>query len=483
MKPYLILFFSCISCLAAAQGDTILLRYSSEVNFARINEMTPSQFHKIGFTQRTTTGYTAFVADTKGRVMHERVLDSVENYTNINCSYIIDDTTRYVYISSAKREGKFYCLIFALDTALQNLTIIDVLPLEDNTQLWFNMMKYNPYKALWEGFGIVEKANVGITDNCYIGLDNDYRFNYFERLTGQFYKNHIIEFIWVEPAKRYVVCSFTGFMLLTDENFQVLKQLQLRYEYQYEGIGYNTFDDMMSCETGADGMPICYSKGLSRNVPLALSFSKLRVESDTILLEAHIPINQPSLDITHATQMRRDRKGDYVISGVDAVTFGQAPNKIRVVKFSPDYQRIWEFTYAGTGSFAIWDMDIDENNDIIMAGEIWEAPNSNKSAGFLMKVYANGSLTSWEEIPIPAARVFIVPNPAVSRFCIHSEGASCHYVCLYDASGRRIGEYSTTESSTRLCFNLPPSLPSGFYAVEIRLEDGRRLTRKLMVVK
>lgn len=331
-----------------------------------------------------------------------------------------------------------------------------------------------------ESFGIVQNPITGkIVENCYISMDNNYYFKHFEMLTGKFYKNHILEFIRVEAVQRYLVSSFTGALLLVNDEFQVVNEDVIRYSYVFNNSTGHTFDKIMSCEAGADGMPICYNRSFEPEAPFGLSFSKFQVEADTVLLAAHIPINAPPLDLTTATQMRRDRNGDYVISGIDVLSFNQASNKVRVVKFSPDFRRLWEFTYSGQESFAIWDMDIDANNDIILAGEIWPSIGSI-STGFLMKVHANGHLSSWQEVPLEAGDVLVLPNPSSGSFCVRTQQPVFQGLRLWDMAGRLVWAQDAAQNGS-LCFDLPASVGTGVYALEVRTEGGQRVVRKLVV--
>lgn len=74
----------------------------------------------------------------------------------------------------------------------------------------------------------------------------------------------------------------------------------------------------------------------------------------------------------------------------------------------------------------------------------------------------------------------IYPNPVVSSFCIHSN-ERVQVVRLWDASGKLILQEQAGASPW--CTNLPENLPPGFYGAELLFEDGRRMMRKVVVVK
>lgn len=137
-------------CKAFTQSDTILVGYTqNDIGPSLINEMLILPDDKIGFTQNTLSGFKAFVTDTRGQVLHQRKLDYVEGYVINSSSFIFDDTSRYVYIGNAMRDGKRYFISFSLDTMLQDLRLIDTIHLEDDIRVFTDMMKYNISKRLW----------------------------------------------------------------------------------------------------------------------------------------------------------------------------------------------------------------------------------------------------------------------------------------------------------------------------------------------
>ncbi len=240
MKHFILLTYVALAGLSIesgfAQSDTILIGYSqNDIGSSFINEMTILHDNKIGFTQKTISGYKTFVTDTKGQVIHQHKLDYVDGYTISSSSFMFDDVSRYVYIGNAMRNGKRFFISYSLDTTLQDLRLLDTVEVEDDVAVFTNMMKYNPHKAIWEGFGYgswVDGSGTGYI--CYIGLDEHFFFEKFERLHGDYKKAIVLEFQWIEALKRYFIKLFADRSLLVDEGLNVVNEvvgITLVYEF------------------------------------------------------------------------------------------------------------------------------------------------------------------------------------------------------------------------------------------------------------
>ncbi|MFN0034214.1 MAG: hypothetical protein ACKVUS_04045 [Saprospiraceae bacterium] len=478
--------FFCSSKSVFAQSDTILVGYS-QTDFVSsfINEMIILPGNKIGFTQTTIAGPKAFVTDTKGQVIYQRALDYVDGYVINSSSYIFDDTSRYVYIGNAMRNGKRYFISYSLDTTLQEIRLIDTVQVENDVRVFTNMMKYNTYKSVWEGFGSGENVSIPSTEYiCYLSLDENYEFKKFERLHGNYQESLVIEFQWIESLGRYFVKPFNDRSLLVDEEFNVVREIVgITLVYEYNGTHITSLG-MYNCLEPEGSTMFCYAKE-DFNWPYNAAFATLDLQGDSIHLVEAVPLSDPPLGMNVGSQMRVDLDGNYVISGVMGFN-PPNPNTVRVAKFSSvTYEKIWEFSYQSDICFAIWDMEIDQNNDIILVGHSWNIFGDGQPRGFLMKVYSNGALSSYYGVPDDLSDVYWVqvsPNPASSALCLRA-ATQPQTVRLWDVSGRLALErpVGLSDIDGQYCFDLPPALQPGFYSAEVLFPDGQRVVRKVVV--
>lgn len=472
---------------AFAQSDTILVGYSqSDIVSSLINEMIILPNDKIGFTQNALSGFKAFVTDSKGQVIHQRKLEYVDGYVINSNSFIFDDTTRYVYIGNAMKDGKRFFISYSLDTMLQDIRLIDTIEVENDVRIFTDMMKYNHKKSVWEGFGYGQL--VSTTDFpyiCYISLDANYEFEKFEKLTGNYHEGPVIEFQWIESLSRYYVKTFGDRSLIIDEGFNVVNEIVgITLVYQYNNSTKISSLGMFNCLDPIGSTLFCYAKE-DFNYPYNAAFATLDLQGDSIHLVEAIPLSNPPLGMNYASQMRVDLDGNYVISGVNIFS-PPDPNKVTVAKFSSvTYDKIWEFSYLDNKAFAIWDMEIDPNNDIILVGQSWNIFGDGQVRGFLMKVYSNGTLTSYHEIPDDLSDQYwvnISPNPTTSELCLRTTTQPA-ILRLWEVSGKLALEEKIVSDSTYepSCFDLPLNLMPGFYAAEVIFPDGHRVTRKVVV--
>ncbi|MFN0173951.1 MAG: hypothetical protein ACKVU0_04815 [Saprospiraceae bacterium] len=440
---------------------------------------------KIGFTQRTTQGYKAFVTDTKGQIIHQRLLDEVDDYVITSSSYIFDDFSRYVYIGNATRDGRNYFISFELDTNFQNIKLIDTIHLENNSKIYFDVIKFNTFKSIWEGFGIVQQNSTNqITDNCYISLDETYHFTKYKKLSGDYHPAPVLEFSCIESLDRYYLCLFISVSVIVDEEFNVLHHGGITFVYEHNNSTHIAGLAMYNCLEPIGSTLFCYGKE-SFNHPYNAAFITLDLHGDSVHVAEAIPLSDPPLGMTVHPKMVVDLNGNFVVASVQDLN-PPSPNKIRVAKFSSStYEKIWDFTYEADMTFAIWDMEIDQNNDIILVGQSWNIFGDGQARGFLMKVYSNGTLTSYHEIPDDLSDQYwvnISPNPTFSELCLQATTQPA-LLRLWDVSGKLALEEKIVRGSTNepSCFDLPLNLMPGFYAAEVIFPDGHRVTRKVVV--
>lgn len=183
--------------------------------------------------------------------------------------------------------------------------------------------------------------------------------------------------------------------------------------------------------------------------------------------------------------MRKDLHGNYIISGTNIFPGLSGPsNIVKVVKYASNYDKIWELSYQDDKAFLIRDMAVDQNNDIILVGDAWNMFGDGQFRGFLMKVYANGTLTSYEEIPTDPQGKYnmrISPNPAAHQLCLHTSEEQAQLLRLWNTKGQLV--FSERPTASLHCFELPPSLPPGIYTAEALFADGYRNVQKVVVAR
>lgn len=466
-----------------SQSDTILVGYSqNDIGSSLINEMLVLPDNKIAFNKRNISGYTTFITDTKGQIINKRKLDYVDGYTISSSSFIIDDSSRYIHIGNATRNGKRYFISYSLDTTLQSLRLIDSVLVEDDIAIFTNMMKYNPHKAIWEGFGYGSWVSTsGIKYICYISLDEDYHFERFEEIHGDYLATYVIEFQWIEALGRYFIKPFADRSLIVDENLNVVKEISgITLVYQYNNNTHITSLGMYNCLEPVGSQMFCYAKE-NFNWPYNAAFATLDLQGDSIHVVEAIPLSNPPLGMDQGSQMRVDLDGNYIISGTSGFN-PPSPNVLNIAKFHAiTYEKLWSYSFQNNMCFALWDMEIDQNNDIVIVGQAWNIFGDGQARGFLMKVYENGTLTSYHEIPDDSHDldwVQISPNPATSHICLQTN-TPAEMLRLWDLNGRLMLE--KIGASEPNCFDLPNNLATGLYAAEVIFPNGHRVMKKVVV--
>lgn len=469
-----------------AQGDKVLVGYSStDTGMTWVDRMTILPENKIGFIHISTFGNcTVFVVDSIGTVLHKKELDNVGGYAIVSSLHIIEGGEKYILVGNASRDEKNYFVTFCLDSTLQNPVLLDTIELEYENRLTFFDVKFNQDKDVWETFGVVRQASNSsiVLDYFYVGINESHQFEKFKTFKTKYHPNFVLEFYWIGHVDRYLLSCFNQSTILVDNNFDYTYENSTKISYPYNGSTAFSSLKMYDCTDHENNIVSCYAKE-GPNRPYNAAFVKLEVSADTVGLLEAIPLNAPPLGVQFESHMRKDLLGNYIISGTNTIPGHSGPsNIVKVVKYAPNYDKIWEFSYQDDKAFVIRDMAVDQSNDIVLVGDSWNMFGDGQFRGFLMKVYANGALTSYEEIPTDQQGKYnmrISPNPASHRLCLHTGGEAVQMVRFWDTKGQlALSERPTT---ALYCFDLPSDLPPGIYIVETLFADGYRNVQKLMV--
>lgn len=480
---HIFLFLGIFGCLydLSAQTSVSLHGYSpDDVASSLVNEMTPVSGSKILFTKRVIgVNYEALVTDQNGQELHRTVLALPEGEI-LSSSFCFDDGDRYVFIGNALIDGQYYFASFAYDTILQQSTLIDTILLGDGELLFFNMMKLNKIKAVWEGFGITQTVpSNSLINNCFIQLDTQYHFLQHKVLSGTYQPDHILEFLWEPTVERYVVSSFNRRLMVVDEDINVHFYKVFFHDFIHLDTSYHSTIKHLNCEPVGDGSVLCYGV-IPDQHPWSNVITKLDILPDSIILQNVIPLNESMLQISYADQMRIDSTGDFIISGVNKL-FGNNPNKIRVARFSSDFELQGIFTYEdGDKSFVIWDMDIDANNNIIIGGSAGNIFGDEANRGFLMKLSADMVTSEETALDNLSDDIVIFPNPATDIIYVSHLMQPLKQVALFDLYGRLLlnMDIGGQDDYTRII--LPGALPGAVYVVQCYMKNGNVVSKKII---
>jgi len=477
-------YFILSHLFSAAQPDTILLGYpAAGVGSSVINETRILSDNRIIFTQFTSDKkHQAFIVDSIGGIVYVNDLDEVAGFTIFSSIYILEGIGKYVFIGNATRDSVQYFISFSLDSMLENIALIDTVRLENDTWLSFENMRFNPDNELWETFGVVRRISnsASMLEYFYAGIDKNYKFNKFKKFKTKYKSSYVFDFYWVKPVQRYVFSCFNQSTILVDEDINFVYETGVRINYD-QGSSILT---MYNFSDNENNIVFCYGKE-SWDRPYNAAFVWLDIQTDTIILANAIPLSSPPLGVQYESHMRKDYDGNYLISGTNNLPWLNGPsNTLKVVKYTPNQEKIWEFSYSDDKGFVIWDMEIDHNNDIVVVGDAWNMYADGQTHGFLMKIYSNGTLSSYQEIPdsfTEKYKIQITPNPAASNLCIQSSTEQARIARFWDVSGRLV--LTENIQASPHCFDLPATLLPGFYAAEVLFADGRRSVQKVVVTK
>jgi hypothetical protein len=471
--------------LLFAQFENAVITYAPNEPFAsRVIENMVLPDGRIGMLKQSDVlGFQVLTTDKDGTLLRTDSIRYVADYDLRHCSFVhFADNKYYLTGAASKDDDRFQLSFSVLAAPPHTIELIDTLHLDPNELIIFEEVKYNPYFNVFEGFGALWSSTPsGIKANCYLSLDTQFHFTKYKTYYGQHLKHPILAFFWDETAQRYWLTSFSLRAIMLDADHNILSnQNQIRYQYLYNNITYNATFNTYGYFEQADGSSIALATKLGYRDPWQVSFVRLSIEDDTIIPVEVIPVNDPPLDVAQATVVEEDLAGDAVIAGLNGITFGTAPSKLTVAKFSKNtYQRIWELSFNSEYSLELWDMDIDEDNNIIIVG--WSnIVGDGIMRGFLLKIRPDGTVDTHENFPIDPNGYLIAlyPNPTTNRICLKTDAPDANLHRIWDMSGRLALEL---QDSNNTCVALPNGLAAGAYTAEIRLRNGQVAMRRFVV--
>ncbi len=156
---FFILFF-CANT-AFAQSDTILVGYKpNDIGVTSIQKSILLSDGRMALIQLSSVeGNHLLVVDAEGKIIYENSIKEVDGDSILSYFHLIEEDSKYVLVGNTIRDGKRYFATFSIDKALKNATMIDTFGLNGDIRLYFNEMRFNAHKNLWEAFGVVQNVN------------------------------------------------------------------------------------------------------------------------------------------------------------------------------------------------------------------------------------------------------------------------------------------------------------------------------------
>ncbi len=474
--------------IMSGQKDSIFVVYpSDDYSISTIKTVKLFRDGAIGLIHYGDRS-TLIVVDGAGNILRRKRLNEIDGYSIHSCMEWIEADTHYVAIINISHGSTYYLATIGLNKQLDKCYWIDTvrIPYQRN---FVNLRRihFNEIGRQFEGFGVVASdPDFRFGAQCYFSLRSDFTFErvyFFNAFPPSGSGDFVMDFRWVEASGRYFVSLFGGRALLLDKDLNTLLRWTPRFRYQGpDGMWNEGGGNIPDCVSESGNLLTCLTRS-PFNGPSDISVVRYAIEPDTIRALQAFPLNAPSLEMNVWPHFRRDHVGNYVLAGTNGLFPITTKYKMKIAKFSSTLEKMWETQFeAGNRNFEVWDMAIDDNNDIILVGRAWDiydlAPH-----GFMLKVYADGRLTTSVGRPDVDKRryeVVLMPNPTTATLCLQAPAEDLHWLRLWSADGRLVLSESVTAPH---CFDLPAALPAGVYAVEVLFADGYRAVRKVVVVR
>jgi hypothetical protein len=450
-------------------GQSKLTGFSNDDAFLSfINEMTPMSDGRLVSSKQINQKPEGIVTDQFGNELSRKVL-SIPQGEVLSNSYIFEYGDRYVFMGNLRIQGRRYFGTYSVDSKLSNPILLDTILL-DTASIYVNAAKWNSVKERWETIGILQLASspFKILDNVALALDKNFNFVQVKYLKDQ-EPDHVLDFYWDSQTDIYIVNSFSysdGFVIL-DSAFNLVKKQTFSIAFQQNGINYLNYNiEPFNCVGGGGNDILCYCEVLG-NSPYRNLFVTFSVDQDTLVLLSLKGLDTIPTLVNVAKQMRIDQSGNIYISGVNRVS--NAPNSIRVVKYSPELKRIAEYTYTDSVRiFQIWDMDLLPDQSIAIVGAVQNMFAPGDFRGFILTVGADGITSLQEEPEMPDPNIgFVFPNPTTDQFCIKTGVKKVASLSITDVNGRVVMRNRYANLQDQICETMPIELESGLYFVTI----------------
>jgi hypothetical protein len=482
------LFFVSFLSAANAQNDTVYIKFpAGPDNYSLIRELVLSTNDQVIALHGSPVVGNEYVyrISKQGEVLDSVNIVEVGVFDSLDIRTIVEKEGGFFLAGRAVLNDIPYFITFSMSSDFQSIELIDSTSIIQSPYFTYFKTKFNPHKQLWETCGTILENNVNPFDFFYIGMDESFHIQEFKVLgMDPYYVDFVLDFYYQPESKRYLLANnWMHCHALLDDDKNYIKTPKLFYSYQIDDTTFHNIRTIRSFVDESDGKPLIYCADYYQH-PMSVAILKLDIQEDTVIVDEIHSLNTPNLGIKYGNIMKRDYDGNIVFSGTTAGVY--SPNSLILAKFDANYERIWYFSYEDYENFRVFDIEIDQDNNIYIAGSIPHLlPNGDRyRPAFLMKISAAGTLSSVTKLPDSSdatQRVEAYPNPVRGQVCLSGTEKPVRSVLFWGIQGQLMHEINTPAGVTNPCFVVPPDLPSGQYVLEVRYADDTRSYVKVVV--
>ena len=478
---FFVIFFNILANSTKAQ-DTVLVAYPNpDLQFpSLVPELLITDREELVMFQPEGGNQAAIlITDSVGGILVHKFIDPVDGYEcrYFNHAFQAGDSLVFLGVFDI---GLTRCLATIKGGMRANgFRILDTLHFPQNLNILINSIKFLESTGKHETFAYTEAVGTGQHIGYHhIKLNSDFVFTSNTPIQGfGINKSPVYEFTFDSETNLYGVTLFGGYpYFLVDTSGQVVHETNsLKTTYIVNNISYAARHEPFGCVED-NGEVNCFTQSSGQHVVQKYAHLKMHFERDSIyVLEKAFLNTPPILALGVGEVMRRDRNGDYVVSGVNSFTLSTGstiPNAIGVFKYdSLTYQRKWDLKFTTDASFVVWDMEIGRNNDIYLVGHAQNLYAPNALTGFLLKISPNGLpvLSALPDIQTNLNDPLVYPNPSQGQFSYEATGLKPQTLTIYDVLGRAVFVKSLKQFDFN---NFETALPSGTYIWKLESPFG-----------
>lgn len=477
MRHLPILLFLLITSSGFSQRDSVFISYpSTEDGLNTINgflQEIPSGIAFLSYQFSEEEGYFSLIeTDIEGNEI--RRLDSI----------FVSGTKNSLEIKGFQKVSGGYLILSNLVKELKNNLFISLFVKDDFTEIEVrdtsSMVLSGDVLFNSVNFKLTPSGNfeaVGSVRNSpndfkiiHVSVSPDgYFLDYNELDIAQ--KTFVIDFLRIESTNELLVSMWNQQLHVFDEDFLKIDSMRNIYESVIDGAnfsGFYAFDKLIE----RDGKIFCSGDDISEdeyNMCLVeVSLNPLKIDTVYPALPKNVPWDEVVL-----AYMEEDQEGSFVLAGTAyfSIFFSDNnPNNLFITKYDRDRKQLWSFRIRDTRSLVVRDMHIDQNNDIILVGEYRdEGFESGERRNFLMKIYADGTLSSTTGPTLDDLSFEIFPNPTIEAINFELDAFKNSTAQIFSTEGKLLKTILIDSKTTSISVN---DLSSGMYFLVIRDENG-----------
>lgn len=403
--------------------------------------------------------------------------NEINDFKIYSLNQIISNEEINIFSCLANKNGENYFITASQKEGVNNITLVDSVKISD--RYFLGIQEFKRKDDLYYLFDNLQDEFSDLITNVFIELEPSGSIKTFELREYFLDPQRIIGFDYNTEFNQYFLTAWTAdYASLLDSTRQIIDTLNTTITYNEGGIQYT-------------GSPINYNQILIDGMHHIIGSSfgdkyviiRVTEGNNSIKLKnfsVHT-INSLPTNIAQIHAIKDNENNILVVPTSELFFFNQLvePNSLFLQKhFNGLEDLIWENRFRNSFEFLPIDVEIDEANNLLIAGAVWTIDGEDEK-GFILKIDSEGNYTFTTKDE-KLLNIKLYPNPVSEYLSVELPYANNEYsLSIFNQLGACVNKLSLTTNPTIIDMS---EFSEGIYYVSV--QSGLKIeTVKISLLK